>query len=195
MEIIGNRRKNTISKYYIILHICIFYFSESFCNLSGQISEKKLNVPDSMRRFLGVPLVVSKVHIFWEGHKILRNLPLTFDCRGATGAACAHKPGKTPIMAARHRCRRRLLFFKIEVRPRSCRSYNIWHPCTICTVVKSKGKILQNFVAFSEYMNFTVDMWNMTQVFPDPLEGDFFSVFVGCKTLSIEKSCLGIILH
>ena len=22
----------------------------------------------------------SKVHIFWEGHKILRNLPLTFDC-------------------------------------------------------------------------------------------------------------------
>ena len=64
MEIIGNRRKNTISKYYIILHICIFYFSESFCNLSGQISEKKLNVPDSMRRFLGVPLVVSKVHIF-----------------------------------------------------------------------------------------------------------------------------------
>jgi len=31
---------------------------KSFCNLSGQISEKKLNVPDSMRRFLGVPLVV-----------------------------------------------------------------------------------------------------------------------------------------
>ena len=29
------------------------------------------------------PLVVSfiKVHIFWEGHKILRNLPLTFDCK------------------------------------------------------------------------------------------------------------------
>ena len=26
--------------------------------------------------------------------------------------------------------------------------------CTVCTVVKSKGKILQNFVAFSEYMNF-----------------------------------------
>ena len=21
-----------------------------------------------------------KVHIFWEGHKILQNLPLTFDC-------------------------------------------------------------------------------------------------------------------
>ena len=27
---------------------------------------------------------------------------------------------------------------------------------TVCTVVKSKGKISQNFVAFSEYMNFTV---------------------------------------
>ena len=27
---------------------------------------------------------------------------------------------------------------------------------TVCTVVKSKGKISQNFVAFSEYMNFKV---------------------------------------
>ena len=26
---------------------------------------------------------------------------------------------------------------------------------TVCTVVKSKVKISQNFVAFSEYMNFT----------------------------------------
>ena len=43
-----------------------------------------------------------KVHIFWEGHKILRNFPLIFDY-------------------STHR---------------------------------SKGKILQNFVAFSEYMNF-----------------------------------------
>ena len=29
---------------------------------------------------------------------------------------------------------------------------------TLCTVVKSKGKISQNFVAFSEYMNFTWDI-------------------------------------
>ena len=28
---------------------------------------------------------------------------------------------------------------------------------TVCTAVKSKVKILQNFVAFSEYMNFTCD--------------------------------------
>ena len=27
---------------------------------------------------------------------------------------------------------------------------------TLCTAVKSKGKILQNFVAFSEYMNFMI---------------------------------------
>ena len=49
-------------------------------------------------------VILFKVHIFWESHKILQNLPLTFD----------HS-----------------------------------------TLVKSKGKILQNFVAFSEYMNFT----------------------------------------
>ena len=28
---------------------------------------------------------------------------------------------------------------------------------TVCTVVKRKGKILQNFVAFSEYMNFKLE--------------------------------------
>ena len=28
---------------------------------------------------------------------------------------------------------------------------------TVCTVVKSKGKISQNFVAFTEYMNFTAN--------------------------------------
>ena len=39
---------------------------------------------------------------------------------GATGAAHAPKPGKAPIMAAHRRCRRRLLFFKIEVRPHMC---------------------------------------------------------------------------
>ena len=53
---------------------------------------------------------------------------ITMNFRGATGAARAPKPGKTPIMAARRRCRHRFLFFKIEVRPRSCRSYHIWRP-------------------------------------------------------------------
>ena len=41
--------------------------------------------------------------------------------RGATSAVRAPKPGKTPIMATR--CR--LLFFKIEVRPRSCPQFYI----------------------------------------------------------------------
>ena len=50
------------------------------------------------------------------------------DIRGATGAARAPKPGKIPIMAANRRRCRHLLFFKIEVRPRSCRSYYIWRP-------------------------------------------------------------------
>ena len=44
--------------------------------------------------------------------------------------ARAPKQGKTPIMVACHCYRRRPLFFKIELRPRSCRSYHIWHPCT-----------------------------------------------------------------
>ena len=52
--------------------------------------------------------------------------------RDATSVACAPKPGKTSIMpACRHCCRRcchRLLFFKIKVRPQSCRSYPIWLP-------------------------------------------------------------------
>ena len=50
--------------------------------------------------------------------------------RDATGAARSAKPVKSPIMAAHRCCCRRLLFFKIEVRPRSCRSYHIWRPCT-----------------------------------------------------------------
>ena len=57
---------------------------------------------------------------------VVHTVLMCISIRGATGAARAPKPGKTPIMAAR---RRRLLFFKIEVRPRSCRSYHIWRPC------------------------------------------------------------------
>ena len=32
---------------------------------------------------------------------------------------------------------------------------------TVCTVVKSKVKISQNFVAFSEYMNFKSEDYNL----------------------------------
>ena len=51
--------------------------------------------------------------------------------RGATGAARAPKLDKTPNTAARRRCRRRNLFFKIKVRPRSCRPYPVWRPCSV----------------------------------------------------------------
>ena len=46
--------------------------------------------------------------------------------RGASCTARAPKPDKTLIMAARRSCH--LLFFKIKVRPGSCRSYPIWRP-------------------------------------------------------------------
>ena len=36
---------------------------------------------------------------------------------------------------------------------------------TVCTVVKSKGKISQNFVAFSEYMNFTTRVLGLYWLF------------------------------
>ena len=51
---------------------------------------------------------ISKIHIFWEGHKILRNFHLTF---------------------------------------------------VLCSVSQSKVKISQNFVVFSEYMNFTKSLY------------------------------------
>ena len=47
----------------------------------------------------------------------------------AIGAARAPKPDKISIMADHRCCRRCLLFFKIKVRPGSCRSYHIWRPC------------------------------------------------------------------
>ena len=58
-----------------------------------------------MGLLISLGIIYIKVHIFWEGHKILQNLHLTF---------------------------------------------------VLCSVVKSKVKISQNFVAFSEYMNFTI---------------------------------------
>ena len=59
-----------------------------------------------------------KVHIFWELHKILRNLPLTFN----------------------------------------------WH-----YIGQSKGKILQKFLAFSEYTNFNI-LYSFRQEAPPVLK-------------------------
>ena len=63
---------------------------------------------------------------------------LIVEVRGATGAARAPKPGKAPIMAARRRYRRRLLFFKIEVRPRPCWPYRVRRRWKCSTQVQPK---------------------------------------------------------
>ena len=45
-----------------------------------------------------------------------------------------------------------LKFIYSEKATKSCETFPLL--LTVCTVVKSKGKISQNFVAFSEYINF-----------------------------------------
>ena len=57
---------------------------------------------------------------------ILLHLVLIYN---TTQGRRAPKPGKTPIMAARRCCRRRLLFFKIKVRPRPCQPYRVRRRC------------------------------------------------------------------
>ena len=63
------------------------------------------------------------------------NLVLVF-MAGAPPARRARPSQVRPlIMAAHWRCRcRRLLFSKIEVRPRSCWSYRILRPCMVCSM-------------------------------------------------------------
>ena len=51
--------------------------------------------------------------------------------QGRHRAARTSKPGKAPIMAARHPCCRLLLFFKIEVRPWPCRPYRVRRRCIL----------------------------------------------------------------
>ena len=41
----------------------------------SEVAPKKLNDKSEMLQYI----LVFKLHIFWEGHKILRNLHLTFD--------------------------------------------------------------------------------------------------------------------
>ena len=48
---------------------------------------------------------------------------------GAPPPRHARPSQKTPMMAPRRCCRHQLLFFKIKVRPGSCRSYPIWRHC------------------------------------------------------------------
>ena len=54
---------------------------------------------------------------------------------------------------------------------------------TVCTVVKSKGKISQNFVAFSEYMNFNPIPYGLFEVL-SPAGAPWY---LNCGTLKIPK--------
>ena len=70
--------------------------------------------------------------------------------RGATGgAACAPKPGKAPIMAARRRCH--LLFFKIKVSPRPCRPYQVRRRCNVNLNVQPCDRQLRRPLSQSKY--------------------------------------------
>ena len=60
--------------YYLIKILKILSYPYILWNLKLiQTSKSHLNKVNSSS-------ILFKVHIFWESHKILRNLPLTFDC-------------------------------------------------------------------------------------------------------------------
>ena len=87
--------------FYTIFELCCALYSFFFIFFFHFFNKISI-CSQSWTKYFSVLLY--KDHILWEGHKSLRNLPLTFDYA--------------------------------------------------CTVVKNKGKISQNFLAFSEYMNF-----------------------------------------
>ena len=96
--------KSSWNRFLLIMFWSNFSFSTWICNLLGEWTG------DGLRLFNGISLKACKY------------------CRGATGAARVPKPDKTPIMVACRPYRRLVLFFKIKVGPRSCRSYLLWRP-------------------------------------------------------------------
>ena len=104
----------------------------------------------------------------WPCVTTLLLTPVLF--RGATSTAHTSKPCKTPIMAAR---RRRLLFFKIEVRSRSCWSYHIWrHCCYTITTQESGARLREHWNDFNvtpEYFLLRkVQTWNSSPLYSNP---------------------------
>ena len=85
--------------------------------------------------------------VFTGGRPLLLKRPVH---SGATSAAGAPKPGKAPIMTARRRCRCRLLFFKIEVRPRPCRPYRVRRPCHVLSTIKFIRQIYCTFYSYKK---------------------------------------------
>ena len=103
-----------------------------FCSVSYKIRKRHCPIrtyqnQNSRNWFQMIQTPVSLSHYGPISIEIQR-IDIWTDNRGATGAARAPKPGKTPIMEARRHCHRHLLFFMIKVRPGSCRSYPIWRP-------------------------------------------------------------------
>ena len=92
------------------------------------------------------------LHIFFNG---IRYYTLLFAAELlATSYNTSHSSFKTTNFFSEHKGIQRglLKFIYSEKATNFCKIFTIL--LTACTVVKSKGKILQNFVAFSEYMNF-----------------------------------------
>ena len=69
---------------------------------------------------------------------------------------------------------------------------------TVCTVVKSKGKISQNFVAFSEYMNF--NFWRSSPIIESGIDvgpgikWSIQSTYVMCINTK-DKGYISILLY
>ena len=77
----GNIKKSLSIHYQTSKQRCL-YFRFTLCNKIGITSVTccHLNQRKLYNKDIPYLQIIIKVHIFWEGHIILRNLPLTFDC-------------------------------------------------------------------------------------------------------------------
>ena len=98
-------------------------------NMQGLISLEELNIRRNRIRSTTGLVSTTLEKLFISNNELQVYL-----IRGATGKAHAPMPDKTPITVMR----RRFLFFKIKVRPRSCRSYPLWRPWPIHLPISKK---------------------------------------------------------
>ena len=107
------------------------------------------------------------------------------------GAARAPKPGKTPIMAARRRCRRHLLFFKIKVRPRP---YLVRRRCDR-QCISSKQQFIRAYLILQS-LNIYVQQKLTFCLLSNHLDPVLFVFFIDlCFELSIinQVSCIAFV--
>ena len=74
-------------KYFIMYKSIIEYFADKSASQCGYCRSTNGSYSNGMwghvmtcQDYQGKLIVTDKVHIFWEGHTILRNLHITFDC-------------------------------------------------------------------------------------------------------------------